>query len=169
MMATCKHIENQSSELTAEIPLNTKVYKDDCMYCFDTPENNTSGLDICLHCFQSFSRGKINHTQKHYNDTNHSYYLNIVKVLKSDFDRNQLPKNEEGERHQKIAKLEIKDTKEEDVYDITKSIYCLDCNQNFSIEKSPENIQRLIENVLKSNSSVRDDEIKAWEQEVFPV
>lgn len=168
MMATCKHIENQSSELTAEIPLNTKVYKDDCMYCFDTPENNTSGLDICLHCFQSFSRGKINHTQKHYNDTNHSYYLNIVKVLKSDFDRNQLPKNEEGERHQKIAKLEIKDTKEEDVYDITKSIYCLDCNQNFSIEKSPENIQRLIENVLKSNSSVRDDEIKAWEQEVFP-
>lgn len=168
MMATCKHIADQSSGLSSEIALNTKVYKDDCMYCFDTPENNASGLDICLQCFQSFSRGEINHTRKHYDDTGHSYYLNVVKVLKPDAERNQFPKNEEGERQQKIAKLEIKDTKEEDIYNIIKSVYCLDCDQSYSIEDSPENIQGLIENILKSNSSARDDEIKAWGQEVFP-
>lgn len=167
-MAVCKHIGNNSSDIPISIPANTRVYKDDCMYCFDTPENNDSGLDTCLQCFQSFSRGEINHTKKHYDDSKHSTFLNVVKVLKPETERNQFPTSEEGERQQKIAKLEIKDTKEEDLYDITKSLYCLECDLSFELSELSQNVQSLIEEVMKSNSSAREDDIKAWEQEIFP-
>lgn len=167
-MALCKHIAESSGVLPVNIPLGTKVYKDDCMYCFDTAENNLLGLDICLQCFQSFSRGEVNHTKKHYHDTKHSYYLNIVKTLKPESERNKFAQGVDGERQQKVAKLEVKDAKEEDIYDISKSLYCLDCDSKCSITESPANVQELIKNILKSNSSARDDEIKAWEHEVLP-
>lgn len=46
------------SDIPLTIPANTKIYKDDCMYSFDTPENNLLGLDIDLKTYRAYSRNK---------------------------------------------------------------------------------------------------------------
>lgn len=164
-MSVCQHIQAAATDsaIPFEVPRGTRVYKDDCMYNFDTPDNNANGLDVCLSCFQAFSRGDdTNYTSQHTHKTQHGLYLNILKKLKP------VATESDGERQQKIAKLEIKDTKESDVYDILNTIYCLKCDLNYSLQESPLKIQNLVDSILKSNSSAREDEIKAWEQEIVP-
>lgn len=174
-MSVCKHIQTSthSAEVPSTVPQNTKVYKDDCMFNFDTPENNELGLDICLTCLQAFSRGDIvNYTKEHSDDKNHQTFLNILKTLKpeaSELESNSVDKeNQTNERQQKIAKLEIKENKESDIYDSIHTIYCAECDSNQSVEDVPLKLQNLVESILKTNSSNRDDEIKAWEQEIYP-
>lgn len=131
------------------------------MYNFDTPDNNALGLDVCLSCFQAFSRSEeANYTQQHQERTQHGLYFNILKKLK--------PAAESEERQLKIAKLEIKETKESDIYDILNTIYCAECNTNFPLDQSAIKIQNLVQSILSANSSAREDEIKAWEQEIVP-
>lgn len=156
----CSHINVDTIE--AKVPANTVVYKDDCMYNFDTAENNELGLDVCLNCFQSYSRGDHDYTSEHCKDSSHSNFLNITKRMKP------VDEKDVEERQNKMAKLEIKESKEEEVYDIKYHIYCSIDNQLFKLEEVPEKYQQLSESIIKTNSSSRQEEIKAWEQEILP-
>ena len=55
------------SDILLTIPANAKIYKDDCMYSFDTPENNELGLDIDLKSYKAYSRNKdYNYTKENF-------------------------------------------------------------------------------------------------------
>lgn len=157
--------------LSLSVPRGTKVFKDDCMYSFDTAENNPNGLDVCLSCFQAFSRGHVNYTQQHKLTKGHTYYLNIVKSLKPKEEEDSIVEaNEEGSTGSptKIQKLEVKDIRDEDIYDFKYSVYNVDNDSSIDLGQAPANVQSLILDIIKSNSSSKEDEIKTWEQEIFP-
>lgn len=151
--------------IPVSIPRGTKIYKDDCMYSFDTAENNSNGLDVCLHCFQAYSRGSVNYTREHAESLGHSYYLNILKSLKPAVEPAEV---EGGESPAKIQKLEVKDISEQDIYDFVYSIYDIGNDSSMEIGVAPENVQNLVTEILNSNSSAKEDEIKTWEQEIYP-
>lgn len=156
--------------LPLSLARGTKVFKDDCMYSFDTAENNANGLDVCLSCFQAFSRGTINYTQKHSAAKGHNFYLNILKTLKPKSTEGEQEIEEDGkaESPAKIQKLEVKDISEEDIYDFKYSVYDVGSDGLLEVENTPPNVQSLINDIVKSNSSSKEDEIKTWEQEIFP-
>ena len=163
---SCDHLNFTIGAIDEKLANNSKIYKDDCMYCFDTAENNANGLDICLQCYQGFSRGELNHTKDHEKNSGHSQYLNVIKKFKIQSPRRD--ENLSGERGQKAAKLEIKEEKEEDIYDIIKNIYCARCDRACALSESPNKIKSLAEDIIKATSSARNEEIQAWEHEVFP-
>ncbi|CCE78256.1 Piso0_000874 [Millerozyma farinosa CBS 7064] len=169
-MTVCQHIPELETSLRSDISPGTRVYKDDCMYCFDTAANNDTGLDICLTCLQSFSRGALNHTLKHQKDVEHYGFYNVKKTLKTRPQHSPRSSSESGDDHPspKYAKLEVKETKEEDLYDISESIYCGKCELTINISECPTKLQALVENIKSANSSSKSDEIKAWEQEITP-
>lgn len=149
------------ASLPSSVPRGTKVYKDDCMYSFDTAENNANGIDVCLHCFQAFARGFVNYTQRHTARTGHAHYLNIVKTAK--------PARSSAEANPaKYQKLEVKDVADEDLFDTAYRVYDAAHNRTEAVAETPANVQSLIADVVSANSSARQDEIKTWEHEVFP-
>lgn len=164
----CDHVKTALAyqRLPKTVSLGSRVHKDDCMYCFDSPENNASGLDVCLDCYQAFSRGKLDHTREHHNGKKHPFYLNIVKTLTPESDRS--PKLTEEGRHLKIAKLEVKETTDADLYTTSRRLYCAECDDLFELDTLPEDLASLVESIWTANSSQREDDIKAWEQQVFP-
>lgn len=161
-MTCCDHI---STFPIQKLTPGTQVHKDDCMYCFDTPENCPKGIDICLECYQSFSRGPLNHTELHVNSTHHQIYLNLVKELKPEDERKR---KSDGERSVKMAKLMITDSQEDDNYNTLTSIYCALCDLKCNMSEVSEGLQLKVDEIMNANSSTRSEEIKAWEQEIFP-
>lgn len=165
-MSVLDYITTASAGLPASLSPSDKVYKDDCMYSFDTPENNALGLDVCMTCFQAFSRATHhNYTQDHYAEKRHPLYVNITKELKPESERTKV--RDDDERLSKQPKLEIVEQTETDIYNISSSIYVCPLNESWPIEEAPERARSLAELILKANSAEKNDEIKAWEQEVF--
>lgn len=164
----CEHVETALAyqRLPRVVPTGARVYKDDCIFCFDTPENNDNGLDVCLDCYQAFSRGEINHTREHNRGKRHPFYLNIVKTLKPTAERS--PQLTEEGRHLKIAKLEVKEVTDADLYNISRGLYCAECDTLYELNTLPADFASLVESIWTANSSQREDDIKTWEQQVFP-
>jgi len=81
--------------------------------------------------------------------------MNIKRTLK--------PKKID-EPPQKITKLEIVEEKEEDLYDKTIKILCLDCNKE--IDRTYGKLPELIDSILLANSSKVQNEINSWEEEI---
>lgn len=135
------------------------------MYCYDTAENCSNGIDVCLECYQLFTRGHLNHTKTHTDSSHHQIYVTIAKQLKPEEERNQ---NTDRERSAKMAKLMITDTPEDSNYNTTTLVYCAFCDTSYGVDQVPVDLQTAITAVLSSNSSARDNEIKAWEQEIVP-
>lgn len=157
-------------DLPLEIPLqvkpNSKIYKDECMYTFDTPTNNPLGLDVDLISYQAFSRTPdYNYTKENYKNTGNYLYLNIKKVLKPESKRLY---DENGETTPKLQKLEVKDINEEDLYDTTLTIYDIREDRQYSMDELTPRFKLYIDEILNANSSNREDEIKQWEQEIYP-
>ncbi|KAM7310848.1 ubiquitin carboxyl-terminal hydrolase 5 isoform X2 [Ixodes scapularis] len=60
-------------------PLNgEKIYKDECVFSFDTPESE-GGLYVCLNTFLGFGR---KHVERHYARTGNAVYLHLKTVKK---------------------------------------------------------------------------------------
>ncbi|ODQ78695.1 hypothetical protein BABINDRAFT_162396 [Babjeviella inositovora NRRL Y-12698] len=143
---TCLH--------TAQPPLpSATVYKDDCMYCFDTPESS-SGLDICLTCFQAFSRGDLNHTVEHFAASNHKLFLNLKKTPKP-----------EPPRPTKIAKLEVRELSDDELFDTATYFYCAACDS--AVDAGAEGAAAAA-GVMSATLNAKKEEIKTWEQEILP-
>lgn len=168
-MSVTEYIATAGSSLPSAVPSGAKVYKDDCMYSFDTPENNSLGLDVCMSCYQAFARApQKNYTLEHYSEQSHPLFVNIVKSLKPENERAKRESGDEDGSKTKQPKLEVQEQKETDVYDIATKIYVAPLDQYSSIEESPEPVKLLAKLILSANSAEKNDEIKAWENEVYP-
>ncbi|GMM29303.1 ubiquitin-specific protease [Martiniozyma asiatica (nom. inval.)] len=144
---------------TIKLPSSTEpVFKDDCMFSFDTAFD-PQGLDICMTCHQSFSRGDINYTQMHAEFFEHKLFLNYKKVQK--------PKKGE-EQPWKMIKLEIKEQSDDDLFDTKCSIYCQEIDESFNIDSQnlPLKIFEVSNGIIKATSNERKEEIKSWTQEI---
>lgn len=167
-MSAAEFIASASAGLPAAVTANDKVYKDDCMYSFDTPENNPLGLDVCMTCFQAFARAPHkSYTTEHYQDRRHPLFVNITKTLKPESERRLLDE-ESDDLRQKKAKLEIKEQKESDLYNVSSSIYVAPLDTSVAIDDVPGSAHELALQILSANSASTNDDIKAWEQQIFP-
>lgn len=168
-MTTADYIASACAGFSDKVKSSDKVYKDDCMFTFDTPNNNPNGLDVCMSCYQAFSRTPHhNFTQNHYKTKRHPVFLNINRTLKPEAERKRLLEPDEDLRHTKAARLEITDHKDEEFYDESHSIYVVPLDDSVPLEESPEPAKRLAQQILTSNSANTNDEIKTWEQQIFP-
>lgn len=137
--------------------IGQQVYKDDCAYCFDTPES-ANGLDVCLQCFLSSSPDPAhNYTNLHYELTGHTVYMNIKKTLKK-------PK-ERSTSSPKFAKLAIEADKEEDHYDTEITVKDITF-PGVTIDNTI--VGNIIDGVLNATSYAKREEIQAWELEITP-
>lgn len=121
------------------------------MYIQDDPD----GLDVCLQCFNGGCAGDRHHSALHGALQSHPVVLNIKRTRKAII-RDEPP--------QKITKLAIAAEKEEDKYDSTLSVKCLECNT--AIDSTNPKIAPVIDGIMTSNTFSRKEEIKAWEQEL---
>ncbi|CAK9440345.1 uncharacterized protein LODBEIA_P44450 [Lodderomyces beijingensis] len=156
-------------DIPKTVPPNAKVYKDDCIYSYDTPENNSNGIDVDLKTYKSYSRNAdVNYTRQNYERTGNKLYLNINKTLKPQDEINKLLYDEQGEKNSKIQKLEIKDVRDDDYYVTNIGIYDVSQDKMYSRDEVSKEFNSLIEQILESNSSNKNEEIKQWEQEIVP-
>ncbi|KAK6465034.1 hypothetical protein DFJ63DRAFT_310137 [Scheffersomyces coipomensis] len=156
------------SDIPSTIPANAKIYKDDCMYSFDTPENNEFGLDIDLKSYFAYSRNAThNYTRDNYEKTGNYLYLNINKVLKPESERKKIY-DENGEKSTKLQKLEIKDIDENELYNVEYTVYDIKQDKSYRLDELSDPFRKLIDQILTSNSSHQQDEIKQWELEIIP-
>ncbi|KAF2115510.1 ubiquitin carboxyl-terminal hydrolase-like protein [Lophiotrema nucula] len=156
-MATCVHIDaagTQFLELRPPGP-NQSVYREDCTQCFDSIDDPT-GLDVCLYCFNGGCPGERNHSLLHVSSTSHPLVLNIKRTRK---------KVKRDEPPQKITKLAIAAETEADRYDTTTQIKCYECGID-DVDKGSGKLSDVVDAVLKANTFARQEEVKAWEQEM---
>ena len=168
-MSVYEYIQNASVGLPAAVTPVDKVYKDDCMYSFDTAENNTLGIDVCMTCFQSFARTEYRDwTAAHYTQKRHAVFLNIVKVLIPESKRQSLfrPLLTDS-RVPKAPKLEIVQQTDLDLYTTTTQIYVALLDRTLELNASPEPVQALAAQILNTNSANTNNDITAWEHEIF--
>ena len=150
-----------------KVPPNSRIYKDDCMFNFDTPENNPLGLDIDLVTYQGFSRGdSYNYTADNFKRTGNNLYLNITKKLKPESERK--PYNDNGEKSPKMQKLEIRDVRDEDLFTTELSIYDAATDKSYAYDEITPRFKALVDQIIAANSSDLTDEVKQWEQEIKP-
>ncbi|KAJ8126261.1 hypothetical protein O1611_g7376 [Lasiodiplodia mahajangana] len=147
----CQHLE--SIPLTPPTPAQS-VYREDCTQCFDSIDD-PEGLDVCLQCFNGGCVGVQNHSRLHYVTTNHPFVLNIRRS------RKRVVKDEPPA---KMTKLAIAAETEANRYDITIAVRCYECAKE--LDKSHSKLAPLVDGILKANTFSRQEEVKAWEQEM---
>lgn len=163
------YVSNASASLPTTILPSDKVYKDDCMFTFDTAENTVNGLDVCMSCFQAFSRTEHrNWTSEHYSKKRHALYVNINKVLKPESERvSPFSLDLDDTRLPKAPKLEIVQQTDLDLFDTTNSLYVAPLDDYLAFEECPDSVKSLADKILLANSANTDNDIQAWEHEVF--
>lgn len=131
------------------------MYREDCTQCFDSIDDPT-GLDVCLYCFNGGCTSERNHSAVHVSATNHSLVLNIRRTHK---------KVVRDEPPQKVTKLSIAAETESDRYKTTTQVKCYECGID-DVDRESGKLPDLIDAVLKANTFARQEEVKAWEQEL---
>jgi ubiquitin carboxyl-terminal hydrolase 5/13 len=154
-MASCVHVN--TANLHPPRP-SESVYRDQCTLCFDDVDD-PSGLDVCLHCWNGGCTSERVHGRLHAQQFQHPLALNIKRTRK----RKERP---EGEPPEKISKLAIKAETEQDKYDIQTDVHCFECGVT-GIPKGGK-LGEVVDGVLKANTFAKEQEIKAWEQEITP-
>jgi ubiquitin carboxyl-terminal hydrolase 5/13 len=131
------------------------VYREDCTQCFDSIDDPT-GLDVCLYCFNGGCTSDRNHSLLHVSSTDHPLVLNIKRTRKN-VKRDEPP--------QKMTKLAIAAETETDRYDTTTQVKCYACGVD-DVDKTAGKLPELVNAVLRANTFARQEEVKAWEQEL---
>ncbi|KAF2722305.1 ubiquitinyl hydrolase [Polychaeton citri CBS 116435] len=152
-MATCPHIN-------ADIrppKITDSVYREDCTLCFDSIDSE-AGLDVCLHCFNGGCAGDRAHGRLHAQQADHPLAMNIKRSRKRKIRNEQEPP-------QKLSKLAIAAETEEDRYDTKTSVHCFECGI-VDISKEQGKLSEVVDGILKANTFAKQEEVKAWEQEV---
>ncbi|PSN64514.1 ubiquitin carboxyl-terminal hydrolase 14 [Corynespora cassiicola Philippines] len=148
----CVHVN--AAELRAP-GASQSVYREDCTQCFDSIDDPT-GLDVCLYCFNGGCTSERNHSVLHVSATNHPLVLNIKRTRK---------KVKRDEPPQKMSKLAIAAETEADRYDTTTQVKCYECGID-DVDKSSGKLPQVVDAVLKANTFAKQEEVKAWEQEL---
>ncbi|KAI1079852.1 ubiquitinyl hydrolase [Whalleya microplaca] len=147
----CPHLESIS--LSPPTPAQS-VYREDCTQCFDSIDDPT-GLDVCLQCFNGGCTGVNTHSQLHAVTRSHPLVLNIKRT------RKRVVKDEPPA---KITKLAIAAETEADRYEVATTVKCLECAAD--LDKSNPKLAPVVDGVMKANTFSRQEEVKAWEQEL---
>lgn len=150
---TCPHIPSSLSPPHA----TQSVYREDCTLCFDSIDSS-DGLDVCLHCFNGGCAGDRQHGSQHAHAAKHPLAVNIRRTHK---------RKHREEPPAKISKLAINAETEEDRYETSTYIKCFDCKKD-NVDKNQGSLSSVVEGVLKANTFARQEEVKAWEQEMVP-
>ena len=154
-MATCPHAA--SADIRPPRPTES-VYREDCTLCFDSIDD-LPGLDVCLHCFNGGCSGERIHGRLHAQQVGHPLAVNIKRTRKR-------KERAEGEPPEKISKLAIKAETEADRYDIQTDVHCFECGVG-GIAKDGK-VGEVVDSILKANTFAKQEEVKAWEQEMIP-
>ncbi|CAK7212651.1 ubiquitin C-terminal hydrolase Ubp14 [Sporothrix bragantina] len=147
----CTHLASIS--LRPPTPAQS-VYREDCTQCFDSIDD-PEGLDVCLQCFNGGCAGDRHHAKLHNLLWNHPLALNIRRTRKVVV-RDEPPP--------KMSKLAIAAETEEDRYDTTVTVKCLECDAE--LDKTDAKLAPVVDGILKANTFSRKEEVKAWEQEL---
>lgn len=150
----CNHASMQS--LTPP-GANQAVYREDCTLCFDSIDT-PGGLDVCLTCFNGGCAGDRAHGQLHAQQTQHPLSVNIQRSRKRKLREEPAPK---------VSKLAIQAETESDRYDTTTHVRCHQCHTDH-IDTNNGNLAHVVEKVMQANTFARQEEVKAWEQEMVP-
>lgn len=138
---SCFHIEAELCSL--QLPASsTKVYKDECIYCFET-----APLDLCLICYQGFCHS---HRSIHYHKSTHNIYLTIDKSEKH---------IESPPKVTKLEKLEIK-VRSEPEYTYSFEYLCHSCNKTHGGSVN----DRIIESIQLHLTAKKSSEIESWQE-----
>ncbi|OAQ75602.1 ubiquitin C-terminal hydrolase [Purpureocillium lilacinum] len=148
---SCPHLE--SASLAPPTPAQS-VYREDCTQCFDSIDD-PSGLDVCLQCFNGGCAGDRLHTRLHNTLWGHPLALNIRRTRKAVV-RDEPPP--------KMSKLAIAAETEADRYDTALAAKCLECNTELDI--AGPKLAPIVDGIIKANTFSRNEEVKAWEQEL---
>jgi ubiquitin carboxyl-terminal hydrolase 5/13 len=151
IMAACTHIE--AANISPPKPSDS-VYREDCTLCFDNIDQ-PKGLDVCLHCFNGGCAGERVHGRRHAKESNHPLAVNIKRTRK---------RKHRDEPPQKLTKLAIAAETEDDRYETTAEVKCYECGVD-GIEKQGK-VGEVVDSVLKANTFAKQEEVKAWEQEM---
>ncbi|KAF4547194.1 Ubiquitin carboxyl-terminal hydrolase-like protein 3 [Elsinoe fawcettii] len=140
---------------------STSVYREDCTFCFDSIDS-PQGLSVCLTCFNGGCSGR-SHALLHANATSHPLAVNIKRTRK---------RKTRDEPPQKISKLAIAAETEEDIYDTKTEVVCYACEpqgeHSADLGAEKEQVDKVVQGVMKANTFARQEEVKAWEQEMVP-
>ncbi|KAI8312106.1 Ubiquitin carboxyl-terminal hydrolase 14 [Colletotrichum sp. SAR11_240] len=149
----CPHLETIAPTLQPPTPIQS-VYREDCTQCFDS-RDDPAGVDVCLQCFNGGCAGDRSHAQLHRRLWEHPLVLNIRRARKVVV-RDEPPL--------KMSKLAIAAETEEDRFDTTTTVKCLECNQE--LDKTSDKLANVVDGIMKANTFSRKEEVKAWEQEL---
>ncbi|KAI5745346.1 hypothetical protein M8J76_010288 [Diaphorina citri] len=153
----------------------SKVYKDECIYSFDTPDYDT-GLYVCLKTFLGVGKDFL---EQHMKKTDSNVYLHIKRTKTLLEDTSDSSQND-GHPEKKITRLAIG---VEGGFDPDASKKKYDIQEKYSIvvlpshtiipypnEKLPSNVTQTVEAILKAESARKLAELEAlagtWDGEV---
>ncbi|KAI9740942.1 MAG: hypothetical protein M1818_004548 [Claussenomyces sp. TS43310] len=119
-------------------------------------QDDPTGLDVCLSCFNGGCTGERNHSALHFKTRQHPLVLNIRRTRKA-VKRDEPP--------HKISKLAIAAETETDRYDVKMEVCCQEC-QAENIDLTSGKLAAVVEGVMRANTFSRQEEVKAWEQEI---
>lgn len=119
-------------------------------------QDDPTGLDVCLYCFNGGCTGDRTHSILHVSSTNHPLVLNIKRTRRA-VTRDEPPA--------KVTKLSIQAETETDRFDTTTTVKCYECGVD-DVDKSAGKLPEIVDAVLKANTFARQEEVKAWEQEL---
>ncbi len=119
-------------------------------------QDDPTGLDVCLFCFNGGCTGDRNHSLLHTSSTNHPLVLNIKRTRK---------RVKRDEPPPKITKLAVAAETEADRYDTATQVKCYECGID-NVDQTLGKLPHLVDAVLKANTFARQEEVKAWEQEL---
>ncbi|KAF2753725.1 ubiquitin carboxyl-terminal hydrolase [Pseudovirgaria hyperparasitica] len=148
----CKHVD--SPDLCPPGPTQS-VYREDCTQCFDSIDDPT-GLDVCLYCYNGGCTADRSHARLHCETSKHPLVVNIKrtrKIVKRD------------EPPQKMSRLAIAAETENDRYDTVTRVKCYECGIE-DVDTSLGKLSQVVDGVLKANTFAKQEEVKAWEQEL---
>jgi len=130
------------------------IAKDDCFYCFRTAFS-PEGLNISTQHHKAFCKEHLPLHFKHFN--NDTIYLNYTKVAKP-----------QREKSPKMIKLEIKQERESDLYDIKTQLFQYDGETQDLITDVNQETESTIDRIINSDSVNKKEELKTWQQEIHP-
>lgn len=118
-------------------------------------QDDPSGLDVCLHCFNGGCAGDRHHSGLHNALFAHPLALNVRRSRKAVV-RDEPPT--------KMSKLAIAAETEADRYDTTLTAKCHDCNAE--LDQAHPRLAPVVEGIMTANTFSRKEEVMAWEQEL---
>ncbi|CAF1076166.1 unnamed protein product, partial [Brachionus calyciflorus] len=164
---SAKELIEKYSNQTRIANQNDKVYKDECVYTFDTPETH-DGLFICLKTFIGIGKPSLS---LHYEKTQSHLYLHLRTIRRE-------VESESEEPEKKITKLAIGvdggfDLAEKKFfYEHKYSLYIypedyeISLDENHTHQDLTEQVAKSINSVIKAESaSLKEDLNSAWDGE----